>query len=139
MQRLGPDLFQMRDICGYDILYSRLKLLIFMVKAYLAGHAFGPWGLRSMIRNTRYIVASMSGWHETLANFTFDRAPQARLQLDHIFLQRVRLLTIMVRSFADGNPMGIQRKTALRNNVEYIGDVLSRTRCVQRTKLYVVK
>jgi len=137
--RLGSNLFHMRNIRAHDILFSRLKLLVVMAKAYLEGNDFSIWRLRSMIRNTKYLSAFMANWNEYLTNFTSNQTQKNRVHVDHIFCQRVSLLAIMLNSFAEGNPMGIHRKLALKNNVEYIGEVLNHMHCISRTRLVVIK
>lgn len=139
MLRLGADLFHMRNVRAHDILLSRLKLLVIMASAYLKGHDCRLWRLRSMRRNTGYLSIFLRDWNDYLANFTIDGPSQHRIQLDHIFYQRVKLLCIMLVSFAEGNPMGVHRKLALKNNVDYLNDILSRMKCSQRPRLVVIK
>ncbi|MBW2635785.1 MAG: hypothetical protein JRE14_17085 [Deltaproteobacteria bacterium] len=57
---------------------------------------------------------------------TFDASTESgrMLALDHIFFQRVKLLAIMTKSFAESNPMGQHRRMAVRNNIDYICDTL---------------
>jgi hypothetical protein len=139
MIRLGSNLFQMRDICDHDILFSRLKLLVIAAKAYLENHDFGSWRLRSMVRNTRHLSTFMSNWHDSLMNFDTSPKQSRRIHMDHIFHQRVKLLSIMLKSFAEGNPMGQHRRAALKNNVDYISETLDAMRCVSRPNLHVVR
>jgi hypothetical protein len=138
MIRLGSNLFQMRNIHDHDILLSRLKLLTIMAKAYLENHDFGSWRLRSMVRNTKYISGFMSNWHSYLMNYATDHKQTGKIHLDHIFYQRVKLLSVMVASFAEGNPMGIHRRAALKSNVDYICERLNHLHCVSRANLHVL-
>jgi hypothetical protein len=128
----------MRNIHDHDVLFSRLKLLTIMAKAYLEDHDFGIWRLRSMIRNTKYLSGLMSNWHNDIMNFGTDQKRTKKLHMDHIFYQRVKLLSIMIKSFAEGNPMGMHRRAALKNNVEYVCEILDHMHCVPRTSLHVV-
>ena len=139
MIRLGPTLFNMRNVRAHDIFFSRLKLLVITAKAYLENHEFSTWGLRSTLRNTNYLSGFMNNWNEHLTNFTTDQSLPQQIHVNHIFYQRVKLLSIMVKSFAEGNPMGTHRRLALKNNVEYICDVLNHMHCVRRPHLQVVK
>ena len=139
MIRLGSNLFQMRNIHDHDILFSRLKLLTIMAKAYLEDLDFGSWRLQSMVRNTKYLSGLMSNWHNALMNYTTDHKRTNKIYFDHIFYQRVKLLSIMIKSFAEGNPMGIHRRAALKNNVDYICETLDHVHCVSRPNLQVVK
>jgi hypothetical protein len=110
-----------------------------MAKAYLENHDFGIWRLRSMVRNTMSLSGLMSNWHNDLMNYTPSQKRTGKIHLDHIFYQRVKLLSIMVKSFAEGNPMGTHRRAALKSNVEYICETLDHMHCVPRTNLHVVK
>ena len=38
----------------------------------------------------------------------------------HVFFQRVKLLAVMAKAFADDHPMGFYRKKALEDNLEQI-------------------
>jgi hypothetical protein len=129
----------MRNIHDHDVLFSRLKLLTIMAKAYLEDHDFGMWRLKSMIRNTKYLSGLMANWHHDVLNFAADQHRVTKIHLDHILYQRVKLLSIMMKSFAEGNPMGTHRRAALKNNVEYICEALDHLQCVPRTSLHVVK
>ena len=124
MLRLGPNLFQMRDIHDHDILFSRIKLLAIAAKAYLEDHDVGSWRLRSIVQNVRHLSYLMSNWHDSLMNYETGPKRSCRIHMDHIFYQRVKLLSIMLKSFAEGNPMGVHRRAALKNNVDYICETL---------------
>jgi hypothetical protein len=129
----------MRTIRAYDIFFSRLKLLVVMAGAYLKGQDCRMWRLRSMRRNTKYMSLFMRNWNDHLTNFISDSESRHQIQLDHIFYQRVKLLSIMIKSFAEGNPMGLHRKLALKNNVDYLNDILEHMQCIQRPRLVVIK
>ena len=139
MLRLGSNLFQMRKVCDDDILISRLKLLVIMAKAYLQEVSLGRYSLRSIIRNATHVGYFLSDWNAHLNRMDRSRESQINLYADHIFYQRIKLLSIMVKSIAQGNPLGIHRKTALKSNVEYIAAILTHLRPTQRTILSVVK
>ena len=47
-----------------------------------------------------------------------DKACQ--MDLDHIFICRLKLLIIMTRTYLEGYPLGTQRKAALISNADYI-------------------
>jgi hypothetical protein len=138
MLRLGSNLFQMRIIQDHDVLFSRLKLLVITAKAYLEDHDFGSWRLRSMVQNARHLSYFMSNWHDSLMNYDTGRRRACRIQMDHIFYQRVKLLSIMLKSFAEGNPMGVHRRAALKNNVDYISETLDVMQSVSRPNLNLV-
>ena len=139
MLRLGSNLFQMRTVSDDDILISRLKLLIIMGKAYLQGASLGNYSLRSIIRNTGHVSYLLSDWNDHLSHMESSRGSQINFGTDHIFYQRIKLLSIMLKSIAQGNPLGIHRKTALKSNVDYIADILPQLQPIHRPALSVVK
>ena len=139
MLRLGSNLFHMRTIRDDDILISRLKLLIIMAKAYLQDTSLGSYSLRSIIRNAGHVSYFLSDWNAHLNHMKSNRNTQINFGTDHIFYQRIKLLSIMLKSITQGNPLGIHRKTALKSNVDYIAEILPQLQPVQQTALSVVK
>jgi len=139
MLRLGSNLFQMRAVRDDDILISRLRLMIIMAKAYLQDTSLGNYSLRSIIRNAGHVGYFLSDWNTHLDHLESNRKSPVHLNIDHIFYQRIKLLSIMVKSLAQGNPLGIHRKTALKSNVDYISKILPYLQPYHRTVLSVVK
>ena len=43
-----------------------------------------------------------------------------QMDLDHIFICRLKLLIIMTRTYLEGYPLGTQRRAALISNADYI-------------------
>ena len=139
MLRLGSNIFQMRTVRDDDTLLSRLKLLIIMAKAYLQDTSLGNYSLRSIIRNAGQVSHFLSDWNAHLNHFECSRGSRKNIAIDHIFYQRIKLLSIMVKSISQGNPLGVHRKTALKSNVDYIAEILQHLQPVHRTALSVVK
>ena len=139
MLRLGSNLFRMRTVRDDDILISRLRLLIIMAKAYLQNTALGNYSLCSIIRNTGHVNNFLSNWHLYLKHLEIKQTSPVNFDIDHIFYQRIKLLSIMVKSVAQGNPLGLHRKAALKSNVDYISEILPYLRPYHRTALSVVK
>ena len=139
MLRLGANLFRMRSLRDDDILLARLRLLVMMAKVFLHDHPLGKVSLQSIHRNSRYMAGFLANWYDVLSNLNTGKIMERNLDLDHIFFQRAKLLSIMVRSFAEGNPMGPHRKKALKNNMEYISDMLPRLQLLPQIHLSVIK
>lgn len=139
MLRLGSNLFRMRTVRDDDILISRLRLLIVMAKAYLQDASLGNYSLRSIIRNTGQVSYFLSDWHTYLNRLECNQKSPINIDTDHIFYQRIKLLSVMVKSIAQGNPLGIHRKAALKSNVEYISEILPYLQPFNRTALSVAK
>jgi len=139
MLRLGSNLFQMRTVRDDDILISRLRLLIVMAKAYLQDASLGNHSLRSIIRNAGHVSYFLSDWQTYLKHLESNQKSPVNFDTDHIFYQRIKLLSVMVKSIAQGNPLGIHRRVALKSNVEYISEILPYLQPFHRTALSVVK
>lgn len=110
-----------------------------MAKAYLQNTALGNYSLCSIIRNARHVNNFLSNWHQYLKHLEINQASPVNFTIDHIFYQRIKLLSIMVKSVAQGNPLGIHRKAALKSNVDYISEILPYLRPYHRTTLSLVK
>jgi hypothetical protein len=129
----------MRHVGENDILISRLKLLVIMAKVYLQDGIIGKHSVRSIIRNTGHLAKFLSNWYHHLNTIEVDKHVQRSIDLDHIFYQRIKLLAIMVKSIAEGTPLAEHRKIALKNNVEYICDILPYLHVAHRPNLSVIK
>lgn len=107
-----------------DVVLGRLKLLIVMAKAYLRGFPTGEYRSRAMAENARQVENNWkmlsSYGDEFRGNPDWARDP---LQ-EHLFGQRIQLLSVMVRSIAMGYPMGEFRRQALIHTIEEISRVL---------------
>ena len=72
----------------------------------------------------------------------FGAAPEnaCEMDLDHIFISRLKLLIVMMRAYLEGYPLGAVRKAALVGNARYIAaesvdlEQLIPIRCEQPTK-----
>lgn len=138
MIRLGANLFQMRSFRDHDLLFSRLRLLAVMARAYLANIDLGFWQSRAMRHNADDLAGFLPNWSDLLENYGTDRQ-RFGVQLDHIFYQRVKLLMIIIKSLAEGNPMGIHRRFALKNNLDYVCETLDHMHPRPCPNLQVVK
>jgi len=110
-----------------------------MAKAYLQDASLGNYSLRSIIRNTGQVSYFLSDWHTYLNRLECNQKSPINIDTDHIFYQRIKLLSVMVKSIAQGNPLGIHRKAALKSNVEYISEILPYLQPFNRTALSVAK
>jgi len=139
MLRLGSNLFQMRSVRNDDILLSRLKLMIVMAQAYLQEASLGKTSIRSIVRNAGQISHLLTHWNVHLSKLQINPQSHKNVDIDHIFYQRIKLLAIMVKSIAQGNPLGTRRRAALQNNIDYICEILPHLQPLHQTVLTVVK
>jgi hypothetical protein len=114
----------MTKVQRHHVFLSRLQLLIIMAKAYLENYPLGENRLKAMIRNADIVSRDCVDWNGYYNNFRSSTESKRILETDHIFYQRVKLLAIMTKSFATGNPVGQHRRMAIRNNIEYICEAL---------------
>jgi len=124
MITIGSSAKKPRMIGRKNLFFSRLKLLIIMSKAFLENCPMGEFRMQAVIRNADEVARDCVDWNGYFQNFRATTESGATLALDHIFFQRVKLLAIMTKSFAENNPMGQHRKMAVRNNIDYLCETL---------------
>ena len=131
MIKLGPPLEEMRAMSIDDIFLSRLKLLIIMAKAYLKGYPIGKYRKSAIIENAHHVF-----YHSlqliSRINFSENDASESRpaiaseidIEEERKFHQRVQLLAVMVKAFAENRLTENFMKTALQENLDRICDTL---------------
>jgi len=127
MKRFGAARQEMNRLKQHDIFLSRLRLLIIMAKAFIGNYPLGEHRLKSIARNAETVARDCVDWNGYFNNFRSNPESNRILDVDHIFYQRVKLLAIMAKSFADGSPVGQHRRMAIRNNIDYICEALQFT------------
>ena len=98
--------------------FSRLKLLIIMSKAFLGNYPLEKHRLQETAKAAEQVIKDCVEWKGQYTNFRSDVQSEEVIKLDHIFFQRVKLLSTMAKSFAQGNPVGDHRRMALNKNIE---------------------
>ena len=127
MKRFGAARQKMKQLRQHDFFLSRLRLLIIMAKAFVENYPLGEHRLEAVRRNAEIVAKDCVDWNGHFNNFRSSPESKRLLDVDHIFYQRVKLLAIMAKAFADGSPMGQHRRMALRNNIDYICEALQFT------------
>lgn len=124
--RRGSAPSDMRPLKSDDLFISRLKLLIIMSKAYLEGYPLGTQRAQAVIDNARAVSREITDWFGgEFVNFRSENEQHQGDPMDYYFFQRVKLLTVMAKGFAEGNPMGEFRKKAMAENLEHICNTLT--------------
>jgi hypothetical protein len=100
-----------------DLILMRLKLLLIMCMSYLEDCPMGAYR-KNAVSNT---VQSLK---DLIDNQRAGSGRDLNIENKDIFLQRVRLLMIMAKSFSDSLPVGFYRKEAMKNNVKQIAEHL---------------
>ena len=124
MKRFGAARQNMKEIQHQHVFLSRLRLLIIMAKAFTENYPLGEHRLKAIARNAETIARDCVDWNGYYNNFRSSPKSNKLLEVDHIFYQRVKLLAIMAKAFAEGSPVGQHRRMAIRNNIDYICDAL---------------
>ena len=125
MLRLGSSPLNAREFENEDIFISRLKLLIIMSSAYLSKYPLGDIRKTAILRNANQIAREIVDWQGKVNNFRSDYELRGDLDFDHVFFQRVKLLAVMAKAFAEDHPMGYHRLKALEDNLNHICEVIT--------------
>lgn len=125
MVRLGSAPSEMRNLEPADLFVTRLQLLIMMAAAYLKGYPLGEYRVQAVINNAQQVAIDSVDWNGRISNFRSEHKHRGGMDFDHVFFQRVKLLTVMAKSFAEGNPMGHFRCKALEDNINTISEVIA--------------
>ncbi len=131
MNKFGPMPIDMREMSSDDILLSRLKLLIIMVKAYLIGYPLKKYRKHAIIENAHYVfyramhmnTESIQRENHIFVNQT-NVIYKGESSASHFFHQRVQLLAVMAKALAEGCPTGKFRIRAINENLEEICETL---------------
>ncbi|MBE9569703.1 MAG: polymer-forming cytoskeletal protein [Proteobacteria bacterium] len=121
--RLGPNPPDMREMREDDILLSRLKLLIIMSKAYLEDYPIGKYRKEAIIGNAEQVAKE----YTRLSSHIDNGKTKKKMDSDHVFYERIQLLAVMAKAFAEDHPMGHFRKKALKENVDHISRAITFT------------
>ena len=125
MLRIGSSPPNTREFENEDVFISRLKLLIIMSSAYLSKYPLGDIRKKVILRNADQITREIVDWQGQVNNFRSDYELRGDLDFDHLFFQRVKLLAVMAKAFAEDHPMGYHRLKALEDNLNHICEVLT--------------
>lgn len=125
MLRFGSSPADTRKFDSEDIFISRLKLLIIMSSAYLNEYPLGDFRKKAVLRNADQIAREIVDWQGQIHNFRSDYELKGDLDFDHLFFQRVKLLAVMAKAFAEDHPMGYHRTKALEDNLNHICEVIT--------------
>jgi len=100
-----------------DLILMRLKLLLIMCMSYLEGCPMGVYR-KNAVSNTVQSLKNL------IDNQLTGSGEGLTTEEKEVFLQRVRLLLVMAKSFSDSLPVGFYREEAMKNNVKKIAGYL---------------
>lgn len=133
MRRFGVPGAEMKKMCDKDFFLPRLHLLIIMSKAYLQGMPVGEHRKKAIVDNAHHLfyqslhILQDSEQQATSKNNEKDTKPSQEMSPEHIFHQRVQLLAVMAKAFAEERSMGEFKKIALKENLEHICNAITFT------------
>lgn len=125
MLRLGSSPPDAREFDNEDVFISRLKLLIIMSAAYLNEYPLGDFRKMAILRNANQIAREIVDWQGQVNNFRSDYELKGDMDFDHLFFQRVKLLAVMAKAFAEDHPMGYHRQKAMKENLNQICEAIT--------------
>ena len=127
MIRLISDRQDIKEKPHLNDFFSRLKLLIIMSKAFLGNYPLDKHRLAEIANAAEQVIKDCVEWKGRYNNFRSDVRSEDIIKMDHIFFQRVKLLSTMAKSFAQGNSMGHYRRLALEQNIRELCESLRYT------------
>jgi hypothetical protein len=91
-----------------------------MGKAYIEGLPLGNLRRQAMLENALHVETESIDLGGLAADGPFQHSSSGSMKFDHVFYQRVKLLTVMIKAIAKGYPIGEHRKIALIETMDMI-------------------
>jgi len=123
MQRFGSNKPSESRKEDGDIFLSRLQLIVVMSKAYLEGLPIGTHRKQAIIDNANTLFY-MSLFAEHPVTKPDNRERKVNKESNQ-FYQKVRLLSVMAKAFAEGRLVGEQKKQELQENMDFICEAIT--------------
>jgi len=101
-----------------DIFLARLQLIVVMSKAYLEGFPIGKHRKQAIIENANTLFyMSLSAEHAEAGSD--HQVNKDAIKTKQIY-EKVRLLSVMAKAFAEDRLVGEQKRKELQENIDYI-------------------
>ncbi|MDY0132819.1 MAG: hypothetical protein RBR53_09125 [Desulforegulaceae bacterium] len=107
-----------------EFFIERVKLLIVMSKAFIKGYPLDGYRKEAVLNNAEQVFFETADWGGQYLNVREKDLYIKGLKPDNYFYQRVKLLALMAKSFAEGNPTGYFRVKAAEDTIEEIEKAL---------------
>jgi len=107
-----------------DFFVERLKLLIVMSKAFIKGYPVEGYRKEAVLKNAEQVFFETADWGGQYLNVREKALYIKGVKPDNYFYQRVKLLALMAKSFAQGNPAGYFRVKAVEDTISEIENTL---------------
>ena len=131
MRRFGVPTVEMKKMRDKDLFSPRLHLLVIMSKAYLQGMPVGDYRKKAIIDNAHHLfyqslhISSDYEQEAALKKKKSDTECKEEMSPEYIFHQRVQLLSVMAKAFAEGRLSGELKIKALEENLAYICNTIT--------------
>lgn len=103
-----------------DFFIQRLRLLMVMCRAFINGYPVEGYRKEAVLNNAGQVFFEITDWGGKYLNVRDNAADILGVEPDHFFYQRVKLLALMAKSFAQGNPIGYFRSKAVEETLDDI-------------------
>jgi hypothetical protein len=105
-----------------EIFLARLQLIVVMSKAYLEGFPIGKHRKQAIIENANSLFyTSLFAEHSEAGS---DRlAGKDSIKTKQLY-EKVRLLSVMAKAFAEGRLIGEQKRKELQENINYVCETI---------------
>jgi hypothetical protein len=105
-----------------NIFLARLQLIVVMSKAYLEGFPIGKYRKQAIIENANSLFyLSLFAEHSEAG---FDRPVVKDSTKTKQLYEKVRLLSVMAKAFAEGRLIGEQKRRELQENIDYVCETI---------------
>lgn len=125
--RRGADPQDMREMKEHDMLLARVKLLIIMCAAYLKDYPLGKYRKDAIIENANHVATGSGNLQINGEGIEGEEHSAGGMNREFVLRERVRLLALMAKGCAEGNPMGQFRKKAMEENIDFISSAIKFT------------
>lgn len=106
-----------------NIFLARLQLIVVMSKAYLEGFPIGKYRKQAIIENANSLFyLSLFAEHSEAGS---DRPVVKDSIKTKQFYEKVRLLSVMAKAFAEGRLIGEQKRRELEKNIDYVCETIT--------------
>jgi len=120
MSDFNLNLIQDEKMRREDFFIERLKLLMVMCKAFIKGYPVEDFRRDAVLKNADHVFFETADWGGQYINVREKALYINGFKPDTYFYQRVKLLALMAKSFAQGNPAGYFRVKAVEDTISEI-------------------
>lgn len=121
---LKSDMSPIQRMTREDFFVERLKLLMVMCRAFINDYPVTGYRKEAVLNNAGKVFFEITDWSGQYINVREKASSILGIKPDNYFYQRVKLLALMAKSFAEGNPIGYFRAKAVEETIDQIEEIL---------------